>query len=132
KSRPVQHHFHSSGFLALIEGQSMESRRKDGCDRVVWREERILLDIRQPGLLAQRAHAGACRFLAGENLEQRGLSTAIWTDQARAVAVRKSQRKILEQYARAKRLAESGTTEQNSHLVPGWHWEGPAGHCTSG
>ena len=59
-------------------------------------EQRILRDIRQPGLLAQRPHAGVGNFIASQNFQQAGFAAAIGTDQAGAVSLRQAERKIIE------------------------------------
>ena len=67
-------------------------------------EERILRDVSQPGLFAQRASSGIGRFVAGQDLEQRGFAAAVGTDQTGAITIGKAQRKIFKQNARAETI----------------------------
>ncbi len=118
---PPEYHVLASRLLLVLERQTGQRRGEDGADGFVRPEERVLRNISQTRLLSQGPHPRVWRLPPGENLEQRSLAAAIRPDQAGAVALGKGQGKIFKKDARAKRLAQSGATQQNGHLFPAWH-----------
>ena len=69
-------------FSSSSRGSPSKAGSEHRADGVVRREQRILRDIGQPGLFAQRPDPSIRRLLPGQNFEQGGLAAAIRPDQA--------------------------------------------------
>ncbi len=119
ESGPPQHHLDASRLLRFFQVQTVQGRRQHGTHSVIRPKQRFLGDIGHLRLLSQGPYSGIRRFVSGQDLEQGGLAAAIGPDQAGPLSVGNTQRKILEQDSCAKRLAETGATQENGHVLPG-------------
>src|ERR1700722_15387348 len=113
----AKHQLYSRGLLVFFQRHAGKGGGEHGANGVARREERILRDVSQPRLLAQRPVSGSGRVISSQDLKQRGFAAPVRSDKTGAVAFREAEREIFEKHARAESLAESGDTKENTHLI---------------